>query len=115
VTRTVGTDERPGEADASALLGSFLTLMADRTRRLVFVRLMAGEACNGDIAKGLSVSQNLVSHHLRQLRQSGLVRARRAADDRRWIYYSVDRDALVQVHRELGALFDPDRLGVKGL
>jgi ArsR family transcriptional regulator len=95
------------------LLGSFLALMADRTRRLLFIRLMAGETCNGDIARGLGLPQNLVSHHLRQLRQSGLVRARRDTVDRRWIYYSVDPDALGQVHQELGALFDPDRPGVK--
>jgi DNA-binding transcriptional ArsR family regulator len=98
-------------ADASPAVAEFLRLLADPTRRRIFVLLMNGETCNCEIVQLLGLPQNLISHHLRQLRQAGLVRARRDAQDQRWIYYSVDRDALARVHREVATLFDPARLG----
>jgi DNA-binding transcriptional ArsR family regulator len=98
-------------ADASAEVGGFLKLMADPTRRRIFLVLMNGETCNCEMVGLLGLPQNLISHHLRQLRQAGLIRARRDAVDRRWIYYAVEQDALARVQRELGLLFDPDRVG----
>ena len=95
-------------SDAAAL---FLRLMSDPTRRRIFLMLMDGEVCNCEMAGQLGLAQNLISHHLRQLRQAGLIRARRDERDQRWIYYAIDRDVLSQVHREIGSVFDPDRLG----
>ena len=89
----------------------FLRLLADPTRRRIFLHLMGGEVCNCEMVSHLGLAQNLISHHLRQLRQAGLIRARRDERDQRWIYYSIDPEALRQVHGEIGALFDPDRLG----
>lgn len=97
-------------AGVSPDVASFLRLMADPTRRRIFLQLMEGEICNCEMAGLLSLPQNLISHHLRQLRQAGLVRARRDAHDQRWIYYAVDREALAVVHRELASCFDPARL-----
>jgi DNA-binding transcriptional ArsR family regulator len=95
--------------DASELVGAFLKLMADPTRRRIFLLLMRGETCNCEMVGLLGMPQNLISHHLRQLRQAGLVRARRDETDRRWIYYSVDQGVLGKVHQEVGWLFDPAR------
>jgi ArsR family transcriptional regulator len=95
--------------DVSALVASFLKLMADPSRRRIFLLLMMGETCNCEMVALLGMPQNLISHHLRQLRQVGLIRARRDAVDRRWIYYSVDQEALSKVHQEVGLLFDPAR------
>jgi ArsR family transcriptional regulator len=89
----------------------FLRLMADPTRRRIFLHLMAGEVCNCELVGQLGLAQNLISHHLRQLRQAGLIKARRDDRDQRWVYYTVDRDVLAQRHREVTALFDPARLG----
>ena len=104
---------RAGARDiaTAALVGGFLKLMADPTRRRIFLELMKGETCNCEMAGLLGLPQNLISHHLRQLRQAGLIRARRDERDQRWIYYWVDRDALARVHAELTWLFDPARLG----
>ena len=96
---------------ASPAGADFLGLMADPTRRRIFLALMQGETCNCEMAGLLELPHNLLSHHLRRLRQAGLVRARRDASDRRWVYYSVDRDALSRIHREIAILFDPRRLG----
>ena len=98
-------------ADVSADVGGFLRLMADPTRRRIFLALMDGETCNCEMVGLLGLPQNLISHHLRQLRQAGLIRARRDAVDRRWIYYAVEQAALRRVHQEIGLLFNPDRVG----
>jgi len=97
--------------ELSAAGATFLRLMADPTRRRIFLHLMSGEVCNCEVVGQLGLAQNLISHHLRQLRQAGLIHARRDARDQRWIYYTIDRDALARVHRELGAIFDPARIG----
>lgn len=101
----------PRAFDVSPPAAAFLKLLADPTRRRIFLQLMQGETCNCELGGLLSLPQNLISHHLRQLRQAGLIRARRDARDQRWIYYAVDEAALAAVHRELGAVFDPARLG----
>jgi DNA-binding transcriptional ArsR family regulator len=97
--------------DLSDAAADFLRLLADPTRRRIFLLLMGGEVCNCEMAGQLGLAQNLISHHLRQLRQAGLIRARRDDRDQRWIYYAIDRDALGRVHREIGTAFDPDRVG----
>lgn len=96
--------------DAPAQVGDFLKLMADPTRRRIFLELMKGETCNCEMAGLLALPQNLISHHLRQLRRAGLVRSRRDETDQRWIYYTIDRNVLSAVYQQLGALFDPKRV-----
>jgi len=97
--------------DASERVATFLRLMADPTRRRIFLQLMQGEICNCEMVERLDLAQNLISHHLRQLRELGLVRARRDTRDQRWIYYSIDRQALGGIHTELTRLFDPAAIG----
>lgn len=45
-----------------------------------------GEACVCDISAGVDVSQPTVSHHLRVLRDAGLLTSERRAS---WVYYAV--------------------------
>ncbi|MBI3966313.1 MAG: winged helix-turn-helix transcriptional regulator [Chloroflexi bacterium] len=94
----------------SARLDEFLRLMADPTRRRIFLQLMAGETCNCELVGLLGLTQNLISHHLRQLREYGLIHARRDPTDKRWVYYSVDREALAAAYGDLLTLFDPGRV-----
>jgi ArsR family transcriptional regulator, arsenate/arsenite/antimonite-responsive transcriptional repressor len=99
-----------GIRDVSDEAARLLKLLADPTRRRIFLALMQGETCNCEMVGMLGLPQNLISHHLRRLRQVGLIRARRDERDRRWIYYTVDRAALGRVYRELGVLLDPARI-----
>ena len=99
--------------DVSAAVSGFFKLMGDPTRRRIFLELMNGETCNCEMGSLLGLPQNLISHHLRQLREAGLIRARRDDADRRWIYYSVDLDVLARVHQEIGLIFSPDRCGAR--
>lgn len=65
------------EAAASAAATSFRAL-ADPTRLTIAVALRdGGELCGCDLSWIIERSQNLVSHHLRALRDSGLVASRR--------------------------------------
>jgi DNA-binding transcriptional ArsR family regulator len=100
----------PDAGDVSPAAGAFLRLVADPTRRRIFFRLMGGEVCNCELVDVLGLPQNLISHHLKQLRGAGLVRARRDSEDARWVYYRVDPAALAAVHAEVAAAFAPERL-----
>lgn len=50
-----------------------------------------GEACVCDISAGVEVSQPTISHHLKVLRDAGLLTSRRRAS---WVYYAVVPEAL---------------------
>lgn len=65
--------------------------LGDPTRLSVLLALRSGgELCGCDLAWILGRSQALVSHHLRALREAGLVRSRREA---RMVFYSLTTDA----------------------
>jgi ArsR family transcriptional regulator len=50
-----------------------------------------GEACVCDISVGVDVSQPTISHHLKVLRDAGLLTSERRAS---WVYYAVVSEAL---------------------
>ena len=50
-----------------------------------------GEACVCDISSGVGVSQPTVSHHLKVLRDAGLLTSQRRAS---WVYYTVVPETL---------------------
>ena len=54
-----------------------LKAIAEPNRLYILSLLRDGELCVCEIEDALSVSQNLISHHLKVLRQTGLVRSRR--------------------------------------
>ncbi|MGE3912234.1 MAG: ArsR/SmtB family transcription factor, partial [Chloroflexota bacterium] len=88
-----------------------LKLLADPTRRRLFLKLTEGETCNCELADGLGIAQNLVSHHIRQLREAGFVRERRDATDARWVYYTLNAEALSDAWQSLDASINPARFG----
>ena len=91
-------------------LACWLKALSDPTRLAIFERLMQGVQCNCEIGESLGLPMNLISHHLRVLRQVGLVNSQRDPVDARWIYYSINLDALARLQRELCAFFDPKRV-----
>ncbi len=91
---------------ASPLLGQPLTTaaaeeivlklkaLADPVRLRLFSAVVSrsgGEACVCDVAEGLEVTQPTISHHLKVLREAGLLTAQRRGS---WVYYAVVPDAL---------------------
>lgn len=59
-----------------------------------------GEACVCDISAGVDVSQPTVSHHLKVLRDAGLLTSQRRAS---WVYYAVVPEALATLSGLLSA------------
>ncbi|MGB9633184.1 MAG: ArsR/SmtB family transcription factor [Anaerolineae bacterium] len=88
-------------------LAERLKVLAEPKRLLIFHLIMEGVQCNCELGDALEMPPNLISHHLRVLREAGLVDAERDPFDARWVYYSVNRDALVALNRAFGAFFDP--------
>lgn len=48
-------------------------MLADETRLAVMRALMGGDASVGELMESIGVEQSLLSHHLRALRDAGLV------------------------------------------
>ena len=92
--------------DSSALIAQLKALAEPNRLRIVQV-LMQGVHCNCEIVALLDLAPNLISHHVRVLREAGLVEVERDEVDGRWIYYELNKEALDALLRTLGASFDP--------
>lgn len=92
-------------------LAEWLRVLGEPSRLQIFQLLQQGTYCNCELGKVLCMAPNLISHHLRVLREAGLITAERDPRDARWVYYSVNRQALEALHHMCGELFDPRRLG----
>lgn len=75
----VCTDDLTDEA-------GLLKVLADPNRLRIFVTLVRarGEVCVCDFVDGMDLLQPTVSHHLKVLREAGLVEATRRGT---WVYY----------------------------
>ncbi len=72
--------------------------LGDETRLRLLEILTTGERAVGDLMDVTGLGQSLVSHHLRALREAGLVVTRR---DGRWIYYALNPAALADARLQL--------------
>jgi ArsR family transcriptional regulator len=90
-----------------------LKALADPNRLQILDLLMQGDSCNCELNERLGLPPNLLSHHLRVLREAGLVTSRRDTIDGRWIYYAVDREAITRWRAWFGDFFDPARIRVR--
>jgi ArsR family transcriptional regulator len=75
--------------DASAPVG-LLQAAADPVRWTVLARLAEGTACVCELQEHFPIAANLLSYHLRVLRDNGLVTTSRRG---RWVDYSLAHDA----------------------
>jgi ArsR family transcriptional regulator, arsenate/arsenite/antimonite-responsive transcriptional repressor len=75
--------------------------LADETRLRIIERLRGGEECVCNLTDILDTGQSRLSFHLKTLKDAGLVRDRRQG---RWIYYSLDADAIAELERLVAAL-----------
>jgi ArsR family transcriptional regulator, arsenate/arsenite/antimonite-responsive transcriptional repressor len=68
--------------------------LGDETRLRILELLASGERSVSDLQHEIDVGQSLMSHHLRILREAGIVADRREG---RWIYYGIVEPALAAV------------------
>jgi ArsR family transcriptional regulator, arsenate/arsenite/antimonite-responsive transcriptional repressor len=79
--------------------------LSDETR-LEIVRLLShGERCVCELQQVLEAAQSRLSFHLKTLKHAGLVSDRR---DGRWVYYTLNRDALDEI-AEFAAAVKPGK------
>ncbi|MFE5285436.1 ArsR/SmtB family transcription factor [Nocardia sp. NPDC056611] len=93
---------QPLTPPAATELAAVFKALSDpvRLRLLSVIASHVGqEACVCDISDGFDVSQPTISHHLKVLREAGLLSSERRGS---WVYYRVEPDAL----RQLSSLLD---------
>ena len=73
--------------------------LSDETRLALLERLKGGGQCVCELTDAMRAAQSRLSFHLKVLKDAGLIRDRREG---RWIYYSIDPDAI----EELEAVVD---------
>ena len=89
------------DADTAGSAAGRAQALADPTRLTVAAVLAeAGELCVCDIAWICERSQNLISHHLRILRNAGLVASRR---DKKMVIYALSPDGRALAAAVVGA------------
>lgn len=91
-------------------LAAMLKVLADPKRLRILEMLVQGVHCNCEIAAHLGLSLSLISHHLRVLREAGLIHGDHAPADERWIYYTVDVESLTHLRAALMQRLDPSRI-----
>jgi ArsR family transcriptional regulator len=92
----------PADEDrARAVAALRFRALGEETRLRILELLVGGEASVTELTAGLGIGQSLMSHHLRILRDAGLVADRR---DGRWIHYSIAEPALAACKLVLYAL-----------
>jgi ArsR family transcriptional regulator len=74
--------------------------LADPTRLTILNRLACcDECCVCELNAAFDLAQPTISHHLKVLRDAGLVSATRRGT---WAYYRLEEDALQQLRQTLG-------------
>jgi ArsR family transcriptional regulator len=94
------TSAELSEADAIRMAAMFKAL-GDPVRIRLFSKVASvesGEACVCDI-QDVGVSQPTVSHHLRKLREAGLLTSERRGT---WVYYRVEPGVMAAMAQLLG-------------
>lgn len=83
----------------------FAKALADETRQKIMALCCCQELCVSDIVEELNVSQPTVSHHLRILKNAGLVRSRRRGKE---VFYRLNQDRLAKGCCQVAENFAPD-------
>jgi len=73
-------------------LAKRLKVLADPNRLKILYLLSEGEMCVCHIEGALNLPQNLVSHHLKVLRDEGFIGACKCG---KWRYYSLNKKAIL--------------------
>jgi ArsR family transcriptional regulator len=96
-----GPDTPTLPPEAAAEFASQFKALADPTRVAIVNRLAAApQVCVCDLTDAFELSQPTISHHLRVLREAGLVEATKRGT---WAYYRLVPEAIQPLRLALGA------------
>lgn len=76
--------------------------LSDENRVTVLRTLMDGELCAAEILEKLNITQPTLSHHMKTLCESGLVKSRKQG---KWTYYSVNEKAAYKILKFIKDVF----------
>ncbi|HWM92845.1 MAG TPA: metalloregulator ArsR/SmtB family transcription factor [Thermoanaerobaculia bacterium] len=93
--------------DTTAGFPPFLKILAHEQRWKLLEALAFSDRRVQELVGTVQQPQNLVSYHLRKLREHALVRERRSAADARDVYYSLDLDRLKGMLMSTGEAIHP--------
>ena len=85
IAETVFISRLAGETPAN--VAEIFKALGDETRLAIVQLLLGKELCVCDVLDAFDMSQPAISHHLKILRQAGVVRDSRQG---KWIYYSLN-------------------------
>jgi ArsR family transcriptional regulator, arsenate/arsenite/antimonite-responsive transcriptional repressor len=104
-TRCCDDTAAPLSADVAQQFSDDLQILAHpvRIQILTMLAASAGQVCVCDLESALPVKQPTVSHHLKLLRDAGLIDCERHG---LWAYYFVDRNALASLRARITAPLD---------
>jgi protein-tyrosine-phosphatase/DNA-binding transcriptional ArsR family regulator len=94
-------------ASAGTAPPAFVQLASHPVRWRLLHELVRSDRAVHELTELLGEPQNLVSYHLRLLRDGGLVRARRSSADGRGIYYAIDLSACQDQLQDAGGALHP--------
>lgn len=92
--------------DVSADVASLLKLLGEPLRWEIVRRLAAEDLCTCHLVDELGAAQSLVSHHLRVLRDAGVVTTEPCGS---FTYYILDRDVFATLASTMAVLADVPR------
>lgn len=96
-----GPDTPPLDPAEAELLAARFKALADPARVAILNRLAAAEeVCVCDFVAAFDLSQPTISHHLKVLREAGLVESSRRGT---WAFYRLVPDAVEALRSALGA------------
>jgi ArsR family transcriptional regulator len=75
--------------------------LGDDTRLEILDRLRGGERCVCELTDALQTGQSRLSFHLKVLKDAGLIHDR---PEGRWIYYSINSDAVEELEHLIQSL-----------
>lgn len=87
-----------------------MKVLAEPNRLALLRKIMDGIQCNCELGGELNLAPNLISHHLGILRDAGLISLERDRFDARWIYYSINQEALDDYLRLFTEFLNPKRI-----
>lgn len=82
-------------------LAEFFKALGDETRLKIIRMLSEKEMCVCEVIDRLDLSQPAISHHLKILRQAGLVKDTKEG---KWVYYALDESAFIKYGEELNKI-----------
>ena len=87
-----------------------MKVLAEPNRLALLRKIMDGIQCNCELGGELNLAPNLISLHLGVLRDAGLINLERDRFDARWIYYSINQEALDDYLRLFTEFLNPKRI-----